>query len=337
MSTNRKNRDKPVLRNMVRAQNVAQRSVLNIEAKLDNSVLREIVDNINETIQKMNRLVSERNIPYIRIDQTEEYFNLDKTRILLRSELSDSQLLSRIEDEFKESDGNTFLVELYLNSNGYVEIGCADGVDLGGGGFSNFILVDYDYLSCALIDVFLDSALFNSYSYLNEMTNEDKRHFNQLKVAYLKNTFVDFTSFNSPFYTFNNKNYSYLSMAFFARESENCINLTYLIDLWNSFVKNTYPNASHIEQPVEKQLTALVDINQYSKEVIDCCKKIEPGCYWLLRIHRVPVNAQIRNWLVSIFGQAEIGSEKIIPFSQFEAVYELVRGQHITAFKFIVQ
>lgn len=338
MSTNRKNRDKPVLRNMVQSSRISKRNILTNQVRLDGKELRDIVDTINDTIQQLNRLISTRNIPYVRIQQSTETGNLDKTRVLLRSETSDSYDIDAIKTEFQESEGNTYLVELYLNDNGYIEIGCAADVPIATAELSNFLLVDYQYLSCALVDIFLDSAMFNSYSFLSKDLNiKDKREFNQTKVDFLRHTYNDFTSFAAPFYVFKNKRYSYLSMAFFFRKSESEIDLKGFITLWEEFINQTYPAATHIEPPVDDQLLSLVDLSQYSKDIISQCHQLSAGCYWLLRIHRVPTNEHIQKWLLSIFGQSEVGTEKIIEFSRFDTVYELVRAQHITAFKFIVQ
>lgn len=337
MSTNRKNRERPVLRNMVKSQNVPRRNIISVETKLDSASLKKIVDDINDAIEQVNRLVADRNIPYVRIEESRDYFALDKARVLLRSETSDSRVLTKIETEFKESEGNTFLVELYVNDNGYIEIGCAEDADVGATELSNLVLCDREYLSCVLIDIFLDSALFNSYSFLSDLSSKEKRAINQIKVDFLKSVYDDFTSLNSPFYTFNNKRYKYLSMAFFARESEDKIDLSALIDLWERFVRERFDAPQHKEPPIDKQLLSLVDLEQYSNDILNSCHQLSKGAYWLLRIHRAPVNEHIEKWLEAVFGKAEIGSEKIIEFKEFDSVYDLVRDQNITAFKIVVQ
>ncbi len=341
MSTNRKNnrdkRDKAVLRNWVKPQSIAQRTLLNVEDQLlDNSTLNEIVDGINEAIQEINRSVRERNIPYVRLNQSKETFNLDKTRVLLRSERSDNRILEDIEDAIEASAENTFLVEFYLNDNGYVEIGYADGTNLEPMNLSNFILVDRESLPCALADIFLDSAMFNSYSFLCKLQPEQKRELNRSKVDFLKLKYHDFTKLDSPFYVFNSDDYKYLSMAFFARKSENSIDLEQLVEMWNEFTYFAFPNSIHVEPPVRDQLEALVDLEQYTQKTRTACANLETGTYWLLRIHRAPVNEQVKAWLEAVFGKAEIGEEKIITFDAFASVLPLVKEQHITAFKLVV-
>lgn len=338
MSTNRKNRDKPVLRNMVQSQKIPRRDILTDQIKLDSVELKDVVDTINATIQQINCLVPERNIPYIRIEKSQNSYDLDKTRVLLRSETSDARMLSRIKDEFQANGTTTFLVELYANDNGYIEIGCAEDTKLETADLSNFALVDYEFLSCALVDIFLDSAMFNSFSFLREgISSQEKRAFNQVKVEFLRNVFSDFTALDTPFYIFNNETYRYLSMAFFVRESEDNIDLVKFINLWKQFVQQTYPDSVHIEPPIDEQLALLVDLQQYTNDIINQCKRLSKGSYWLLRIHRAPVNVQVRKWLIALFGQAEIGKEKIIAFDEFYLVHELVFKQHITAFKIIIQ
>ena len=336
MSTNRKNRDKPVLRNMIQVKDIARRNILTNEVKLDTEMLRELVDDINELIGTINRKVSGRNIPYIGIEETRDHHNLDKTRVLLRSEASDNQELSAIESEFRINEGNTFLVELYINDNGYIEIGCVENSNVDTVPFSNLVLCDREYLSSVLIDIFTDSAMFRSYSFLNELSVDKRRNFNQLKVSYLKSVFSDFTKLSS-FYCFNNKNYKYLSMAFFVRKTENDIDLDALIELWDKFVQQEYPELVHVEPGIDIQLTSFVDIGQISNETISRCHQLPKGTYWILRVHRVPSNEHYRKWIIAVFGRADIGTVKIIKFDELDQYYELVRAQQITAFKIVIQ
>lgn len=109
-----------------------------------------------------------------------------------------------------------------------------------------------------------------------------------------------------------------------------------MITLWDRFVDIYYPNSKHEEPPVVEQLKSLVDYEQYSKETISHIQGLSTGTYWLLRVHRDPVNEHIRKWLESVFGQSRIGAEKIISFEDFDSIDELVRNQHITAFKIIM-
>ena len=335
MSTNRKNREKPVLRNIIKAQTIPQRTLLAFETRIDSSVLREIVDEINDEIQDLNCIVAERNIPYIRIEQSIEHFNIDKTRVFLRTEMTDSQSLIDLERAYENNPENTFLVELFLNHNGYVEIGYADEFEITTTKVSNGILIDSDYLSCALVDIFVDSAIFNSYSFLRTLSNEEKRNFNKLKVDFLRSKYKDFTTLESSFYVFNNKNYKYLSMAFFARQSKEVIDLDLVIALWDELISQEFKNAVHIEPPVGNQLKALQDYDQYTDKIKNDCLKLSKGAYWLLRIHRKP-NANKVKQLTAHFGSAELGNERIINFENFAAVEKLVKEQDITAFKLIV-
>lgn len=339
---NRKNREKPVLRNLIRSQYIDQRNLLiterNLlitELKFDQNMLREMVDEINENIQVLNRIIPNRNVPYMRIVSTDDANNLDKTRAFLRSESVDHQSLENIKNQMTISEQNTFLVELCVNSNGYVEIGYSSDDDLDCAGISNFLLVDRDYLDCALIDIFLDSALFNSYSFLKSLSYQEKRKFNKIKVDFLSNHFGDFTKLDSPFYEFNDVQYQYLSIAFFARSSEDKVDFDELIDLWESFIRKYYPGLQHSEPSVMEQLQALTDIDQYPNTIIEECTHQPPGGHWLLRVHKKPSETKIP-WIEATFGSAELGKTKIIQFKQIAPIYELVRAQDITAFKFVV-
>ena len=335
MSTNRKNRDKPVLRNLVQNRNIQRRSILSLEVKLDTDRLKEINDHINELIGTINRIVSTRNIPYISIGETTDRNNLDRTRVLLRSEASDRKAILDVEREFKVNEGNTFLVELYINDNGYIEIGCVENSNVQETPFSNLVLCDQQFLECALTDVFIDSAMFRSYSFLNQFDVDQCRKFNQIKVSFLKSIYEDFTKVET-FYKFNNKRYKYLSFAFFARKSEDEIDLKLLVDLWDRFVSKTYSNETHVEPDVETQISAFVDTENFKNRIIEECQKKAKGAYWILRGSRKP-NEKYVAWLTALFGRAKLGRVQIIEFEQLDQYKELLEMHQITAFKIIKQ
>lgn len=338
MSTNRKNQQvKAVLRSWVRNQFIQQRSVLDIEERLlDSSDISRIVDEINAEIQEINRSLEGRNVPYITIEKSRNLYDFDKTRVLLRSERSDISNKDDIKIAIETSRENTFLVEFYLNDNGYVEVGYEEETKLVPVNANNFILIDCEDVACALADVFLDSAMFNSYSFLRKLPPNRKRNINRYKVDFLKRRYGKFTEYDSPFYIFNSDDYEYLSMAFFTRRSKKNTNLQELIDIWEEFVHDCFPMERHEEPPVLEQLNSLVDLEQYSNKIKKQCCELEKGTYWVLRIHKAPVNEDVEKWLAAVFGKAEIGEEKIVSFRDFASVFELVKHQHIAAFKIVI-
>lgn len=227
-------------------------------------------------------------------------------------------------------------MEFFLNDNGYAEIGFCDGYDISSAELSNFLLVDSAYLFCALSDIFLDSAIFNSYSFLQKLSSEQKRDFNIIKVEFLQKKYGDFSKFNSPFYEFLNTTYDYLSLAFFTRESEKIIDVDKFIALWDELIATYYNNETHKEPSIEAQLANLDNLDQYSISIKEKCLQLAPGTHWLLRIHKEPPKNR-REWLTQIFGSYNLGSEALLPSDRFESIYSLVQEQVITAYKLIKQ
>ena len=338
MSTNRKNDDNAVISNRIVPKAHERRNMINIGSNLNTQTLKIIVDKINETIEQINMIVDKRNVPYWRIDlQDTSATGVDKTRVVLRSESSDRRAIDDIKLEYEESQENTFLVELFVNNNGYVEIGCPREIDNGDEQFSGFVLIDFECLQCALIDIFLDSAMFNSYSFLKLMKPSEKKSFNTTKVKFLKKRYNSFINTVSNVYKFNKDQYDYLSMAFFARKSTEAIDILSFIELWDDLIANDFPNEIHKEPSVEEQFLYLTDIEQYTSRVLNECKTKPQGAWWLLRINRTPTDPREKRWLQAAMGGTAIGTERIIPLGDLAKILELVQKRYITAFKFIIQ
>lgn len=248
MSTNRKNRTGPaMLRNLVRGDAVTKRNLLVLSAQFNQAELSTICDELNSCIQQLNCEIAERSFPYFSIHQTTDPQNISKTRVVLRTE-EDYQAIKNVCEALEDDDENTHLVEVFLNSCGYLEIGYTDVAGMHAGELDGCVLADFEYLPCVLIDIFLDSTMFSSYSFLKKLSPTEKRQFNQTKVEFIINKFGPLTSARKRhdlFYTFLNSKYSYLSLAFFARKSEEEVDLAYLAALWDELV-NSYFEKDYI-------------------------------------------------------------------------------------------
>lgn len=339
MSTNRKNRmDKVVIRNQISSRKIPIRDLLTCTWKYREPRLSEIVDEINAALQLLNRRIPTRNVPYIRISEKKELRTVDRARVLFRSELSSLDDLMQVANARDDIDSrNTYLVELYLNSNGYIEIfsGTATISESREPDFDGIVLIDSEYVDCVLIDIFLDSQMFNSYSFLKSLSDSEKREFNKKKVAFLQNKFGKFSEMKEAFYQFQNDQYKYLSLAFFARKDENEIDLDLLIELWNELVAKYYPHGKHSEPSPAEQVQALVNIKQYDNRLYERLAELKPGGYWLMRVNKKCPPEKV-DWVQSIIGSAELGAYRIIPFDSLDAIYPLVEDLILTAFKIVV-
>lgn len=339
MSTNRKNRSDPstVLRNQLVSGKIPKRYMLNLRYSIDTSTLKKINDSINNVIQQLNLHIESRNIPYLRLEVSSNKNDVDKTRVVLRTEQTPSKMLSSIEISQCESEDNTYLVELYLNDNGYIEIGCAPNYNMEKERFDGRILVDQEFIACIFVDIFVDSSLFNSYSFLKHLSVQEKRDFNKKKIAYLKKNFGSFEALNHPFYKFNHDNYKYLSMAFFARKNESEIDYDKLIFLWDNLVSEYYPNEKHREPPIDDQLAMHFDHKQLPSYVSTSLASAPLGTYWVIRIIQEIRSEPKISRIVSIFGNCSVGTVKIINFSDIKTCIDLVEEKYLSAIKVIHQ
>lgn len=341
MSTNRKNRTGPaILRNQVRGDAITGRALLDLSANINSKELSATCEELNSYIQQLNCMIAERFIPYFSIVSTTEPYNLGKTRVVLRTEM-EYQVKRDAVEALRENSENTHLVEIFLCNNGYLEIGYIDESETNEEKLDGCILADFEYLPCVLIDIFLDSAIFSSYSFLKELPAAEKRAFNRKKVEFILRKFGPLLSTqetNDWFYTFQNDDYSYLSLSFFARKSEMEVDLEYLSSLWAELVKKYYPINKHKAPPVQKQIECFCDYGQLSPAVTDEICNLTPYTYWLIRICRdCSKNEKTEKQLDAVFGSHEIGKTKVKPFEDFPLFEQLLQDRWITAFKVVVQ
>ena len=110
--------------------------------------------------------------------------------------------------------------------------------------FSNFQFDEKMYLNSkeyisVFTDIFLDSAMFNSYSFLKEMNDDEKHKFGQKKLEFYRNRGL------SCFYRFDTEDEDklfYYSLAFSCRKNTTEFDYEKYINLWNDFIKEYYPD-----------------------------------------------------------------------------------------------
>lgn len=97
MKNRRERENKALIRNCIKNSSIPRRSLLVAENEINSQTLSAHVDDINELIQNINCIVHSRNIPYIRIEQQQpDYLDLSKTRVIVRSEKTDTDLLKKM-------------------------------------------------------------------------------------------------------------------------------------------------------------------------------------------------------------------------------------------------
>lgn len=200
------------------------------------------------------------------------------------------------------------------------------------------IIVDKKDQVSAAVDIFLDIAMFNSYSYLKEMALEDKKIFSKRKMAFYEKT----KRANDNIYYLIDENNppAYFSFAFAARTDYRKIDYNKYIGIWNKFLNDQYATLTNTNMPPEKQMLYYRDKDNIENKYFssDFWRNYS-GDYLLLRINRTPDTSERSDEITNYFGIEEmrIGATKLVPLGMyFDAfVKKQLDELYISAFKVV--
>lgn len=195
------------------------------------------------------------------------------------------------------------------------------------------MVIDEEFLIPAATDLFLDLAMFNSYSFLHDMSVDEKRVFSKQKFEYFKNN-------NLPcYYTYDNSDtLLYYSLAFSARKTSKKIDIPMYIALWEDFLRTYYPGKVHKESSLESQLKQHIDFGQLPcQKIFDEMDSLPNGSYLLIRLNRRPRSTKRATELNAVLGGSTLTSKnwKIIPLSEYPTIKKYTQALYISAFKLI--
>lgn len=328
MSNNRKNRvRKSPMKNFTR--DTIYRNIV-VESCNNGDICQHIsntMDDVNRVIQELTLNITGRQIPFITVVPVNYDFiqKPDDTRIVLRD--NENTFVAN-QHKVEEKDNISHLVEFQLCAE-YNQITFSNSI------FDAKIVIDKKYLSAATTDLFLDLAMFNSYSFLRKMSIEEKKEFSKQKFDYFKEKNL------KCFYTYDKGDeLLYYSLAFSARKTINTIDIPTYIALWDDFIRTYYPNEHHMENSLEFQLKRHVDYGQLPvKKILEKCECIPKGTYLFIRVNKKPRNPKNILPMEAIFGSGSLtlGSWKIIRIDQYEKIKKLTQPLYISVFKLIKQ
>lgn len=294
--------------------------------------LKEINEKVNYYIQQLN-LIENRNIPYLSMRFSIELCG--EVRMFLRNNAEAAHLILQVDDEEKRFVDITHLLDLYLVAGGQ-EFYNSDIENVNGK-----IVADFDLKEFAIMDIFIDIAMFNSFSFLKKLTKTQKKSFNKYKAQY----YLD-NHFNSLFDIVDEDNLDYYSFAFachFTDENENiCFDCEQYVQIWHSFLSKYFQEKEHIESSLIDQLQMRVDDHiphDYYKQF----NEYAPGTYFVFRINKDKIPTKRRKSIDLIFGKEAcgIGDLCIVDLetakNYFEIYYELFTELYIAAFKVVKQ
>ncbi len=289
------------------------------------------VSRVNEqlwyTIQEVNALTESNNLPYINLRRVEDDYD-DRLRIVISPDDSD---FKANEKRYVDRNNSHVVVMKQDSSQRKVQLG-----DLKGNGRAEIIADDTGRID-AIVDVFLDIAMFNSYSFLRTMNVVKRRDFN-----IIKNEFFAENSFNSYFEINSEDSPTYISFAFSTHITHNKLNYLSYVLTWEKFVNKYYPTEKNINLKPTEQLKKHVDYENIDNifKTNEFWKSFSKGGYLLLRTNSRPNSEDRINNLLSIFGQPtyHIGITKIVPLQQYFSPYykDDLKELNVSAFKIVV-
>ena len=296
-----------------------------------------ISQKLNSVIQALNLKV-ERNIPYMTINCIGCVDKL--TRIFIRDSAN-----FEMKEMMLQIDGNlTNFADLSFVSHllDLYECGGERLMDESDNSMNGQIVFDYNFREMAIIDIFLDVAFFNSYSFLKQLSPNEKRAFSMKKYEYFKNRklesfFEDVSNNKLNYYSFAFSCHSNDAKVISTMENKYEIDIDKYIDIWKEFINEYYPNNYHIEKSVKDQLDLRIN-NHISPEFYKNFEGYKAGVYFLLRTERKNIPQIYEKEICTLFGITEctVGQLTIIKMSDFYKYEHLFKNAGVSAFKVVV-
>lgn len=302
-----------------------------IDKKSMRDKLKEITENVNYIIQLLNLKVC-RNIPYLSLRFSVEL--CDDTRIMMRNSMENCDIKLQIDDTMTNFVNITHLLDLYI---------CAGQKQICNSNNDNInieIVSDSMFKEIAIADIFLDIAVFNSFSFLKKMTIPAKKKFSKKKAEYYKNN--NLASFFENEETVDLEYYSFAFSCHIENEDRIDFDIDKYLAIWNDFIEKYYPKQSHEEHSVEEQIEMRVD-DHIPNDYYLKFKTMKPGIYFIFRINRKDIPTKRKISICNMFkmDNCSIGDLCIVnqkeAINYFDTYPEIFSELYIAVFKIVVQ
>ena len=293
------------------------------------------VKNINESlwvnIQEVSLKCPERQIPFIHLVAADDYDNEHLRLVMTDRNFKDDSLP---EDLIPFSSISHMLILRITNNYDIISI-CDSNKEI-----SAKMIIDQKYFISSAIDILLDIAMFNSYSFLRELSIKEKKDFNLKKIEFFnKKKFECFYSFEEDKSRFP----KYLSLAFAARTTIDTLDYDMYISIWDEFIKTYYPDKIHIEETVMSQLKNHLDYGTLpdKRKLANKINQRSNGAYIILRTNRKNRSKPIEQELCDFFkiSSFHIGAIRIVSLNEFLTTpmfSKFVKNLEVSAFKVVV-
>lgn len=297
--------------------------------------INRINDGINYAIQETSIKVTDRQLPFVVIEILSISFdNIDisqkdkerRIRGVFRDITTDEAFLECIGKRLNDSDNISHAIELFANTT-------YNWLTFSNNHFDAKVLIEKTALENVFIDIFLDYAMFNSYSFLKEMCNEEKHEFGKKKFEFFKKNNL------SCYYRIDVEDESrifYYSLAFSCRTSNKDFDYDKYIELWNRFIEEYYPDKVHVEKSIKEQLCQHIDYEQLPKSLIRSLAHKKKGAYLVLRVNKnqtISLNDRIMNY----FGMEKyhLGKIKVVNISKYYEIQDMLKNLDVSAYKVV--
>ena len=324
MSTNRKNviRKAP-LSNFT--TNLNHRSIVvdRMNYSLFCLKISSIMEEVNKTIQEVDLNIEDRRMPFVvGFPITRDTAEMDDSRIIF----SPTENAFGTSFSKKDRKNTSHLIEFQLSaiynqltfSNSFCEAK---------------LVIDENYLLPAMTDLFLDLSMFNSYSFLRNMSISEKRDFSKQKFDYFKKKSLP------CYYTYDDSDtLLYYSLAFSARLMPKKIDIQKYIALWDDFLQTYYSGSVHYEPSLELQLRQHVDFGQLPyQKILDELNQLPTGGYLLIRLNKHPRSSKLIAELNALLsgGTPTPRTWKILPLSKYPTIRKYAQTLYISVYKIV--
>lgn len=336
MSTNYWNEFRPgFMRNF--SDYVIERYIIIDDDTMTDNEKDKFVLSINEelwrVIQETNILAEGRILPFVRVRRVVDIN--DELRIIV-NDIDSCSSFDDYENECKEKINIDQLSHLinFKTLSPRKQIQVSDRLIPGN---AKMIISRADQISAA-VDIFLDIAMFNSYSFLHSLKIEQKREFNDYKFKFAKEH-----SLESYYQTSTNEPPAYWSMAFSARINNKSIDFYKYVRLWEIFIKSTpYSSNENMVIPPYEQLKSYRHISNLPNECFtkSFWEEFDKGDKLFIRINREPNDNEKKLMLTNLFGipKFRVGAVNVLDIKDYyiHYIYQLMEELYISAFKVVV-
>lgn len=336
MSTKRRNTFRPAfMKNF--SKNEIERFMLIDDEYITYDDKKSFVKEINErlwvAIQEVNSLCKGRILPFVKVNLVERENEGQFVRVIVSDINSNKSFEDMVGNRVNIDELSHLIVFKTLAPERIVMV--SDEFVKG----NAKMLIDKKDQIAAAVDIFLDIAMFNSFSFLRNLPNESKKSFSKQKYDFFK------TNSESCYYRYIDSDGvppAYYSFAFSARTDDKNIDFGKYMYLWDSFIESNYKKEKNQVPPPNEQLKQHIDIcnipNKYFTE--SHWKRIKNGDYLFLKINiEVKTNAEKRQILYYLgFKRYSKKIVKLVPLNEYHnpLLKKWLKQLNISAFKIVV-